>query len=399
MRIAIVTTGFSVSQPGGVSRVALSVIRLIGQMKHNSLDVISFSNSRSDKNSIRIFDPRTYFNKRISEECDRGIYFISIGTFGSEFEFLRYRKRRELKYVFQKYDLVFVVTGVLNFANVIPKTKATVIVQCATRLNWERKSQYKKMRYIRKTILKFQAPLLRLQELCVLKSDYHFLSENKKFDSWLQGQTIHEPFLWYPGTPEKEIDFDTKKHLFFEGPIVSIGRLNEPRKGWSRLFLSYELARKLDPTLPKLHVIGWGEFGGDDQQLLSEINIDNSIVIHRNLTDLERDSFLKESSIYIQASYEEGLGLAMIEAMCFGLPVVSSETHGSAECIRNGENGILVKEGPNFEDRFAQALIELRNSNLGKKGVGSRRIFLEHFSDSSSQSKLINILNQIMKIN
>jgi len=399
MKVAIVTSGFSASQPGGVSRVVLSVFRLIGQMNPDSLDVLSFSNSSSDKNSIRIFDPTTYFNKRISEECDDGFIFTSIGTFGSEFEFLRYRKRRELKNLFENYDLIFVVTGVLNFANVIPKTKAVVVIQCATRLKWERKSQYKKMRFVRKTILKFQSPLLKLQELFVLKSAYHFLAENRKFHSWLQARTILEPFLWYPGTLENELNINTRKHMFFNGPIVSIGRLNEPRKGWSRLFLSYESALKIDSKLPKLHVIGWGEFGNHDQQLLKEINKNTSIVIHKNLTDLEKESFLRESSVYVQASYEEGLGLSMIEAMSFGLPVVTSETDGSAECIENGENGILVKEGPNFEERFAQALIDLRNGNLYEKGLSSRRIFLEHFSDSSSQSKLIKILNGIIGVN
>jgi len=396
MKIAIVTSGFSASQPGGVSRVALSVSRLIERMNPETVNLISFSNSSKDKNSVRIFDPRTYLNKRISEKYDSGIFFTCIGTFGSDFEFLRYRKRRELKNVFQDYDLIFVVTGTLNFANVLPKTEAVVVIQCATRLNWERKSQYKKMRFLRKTVLKLQVPLLRFQEFSVVNSRHYFLPENRRFYSWLKSRTLLEPFLWYPGTSARDLDINKRNRRFLDGPIVSIGRLNEPRKGWSRLFKSYELARKLDPSLPDLHVIGWGEFGSQDKQRLLGVNKSESIVVHRNLTDLEKELYLRESSIYVQASYEEGLGLAMIEAMCFGLPVVTSETDGSVECVRDKENGYLVKEGPDFEERFARAIIKLRNENLYERGLSSRSIFLKHFSDSASLLKLDQFLTGIL---
>ena len=55
-------------------------------------------------------------------------------------------------------------------------------------------------------------------------------------------------------------------------------------------------------------------------------------------------------------SVAEAFGLALVEAMACGLPVIACASHGPAEIVRNGESGWLVP--PDDEQALEQALIE-----------------------------------------
>lgn len=53
-------------------------------------------------------------------------------------------------------------------------------------------------------------------------------------------------------------------------------------------------------------------------------------------------AYMAAADVYIQASRSEGLGLAVLEAMVHGLPVVATSVGGIPEVVVDGENGLLV---------------------------------------------------------
>src|SRR4051794_37243297 len=59
-----------------------------------------------------------------------------------EFEFMRYRPRRELTSVLQTYDLVQVVAGSPAWGAAVVDAGIPVALQVATRACWERSSQF-----------------------------------------------------------------------------------------------------------------------------------------------------------------------------------------------------------------------------------------------------------------
>jgi glycosyltransferase involved in cell wall biosynthesis len=53
--------------------------------------------------------------------------------------------------------------------------------------------------------------------------------------------------------------------------------------------------------------------------------------------------YLQVSDCFVLSSLHEGLGIVVQEAMCAGLPIVSSDNGGQVDLIRNGRNGVLVR--------------------------------------------------------
>ena len=52
-----------------------------------------------------------------------------------------------------------------------------------------------------------------------------------------------------------------------------------------------------------------------------------------------------EGDIFLSPTYAEGFSNTILEAMACGLPIVSTRTVGVVDCIRDGENGLLVDAG------------------------------------------------------
>jgi len=65
----------------------------------------------------------------------------------------------------------------------------------------------------------------------------------------------------------------------------------------------------------------------------------------------------EESDVFVLPSLWEGYGIAAVEAMCFGLPVVATRAGGLAEVVRHEETGLLVP--PRDPEALAGALAEI----------------------------------------
>ena len=396
LRLAIATFNFDPSRPGGVNSVVIQLLHMIRQVVPVKIDIVSFSNVSYDSNSISLLRPKSYRNSLVvADGLFQGSRIIRVGSIGSELEFLRYRKRNELKNFFGSYSAIIVVTGIIQFANVIPKLRIPVIVQCATRLPWERQSQYSSMRRGKRIILKMQRPLLAIQELRVLRSPAIFLVENRRMKKWVESKAFHNPEIWYPGveTPQKKLRQDYSPSI--KGHFISVGRLNDPRKGWERLFLAYKDSFDSNPKLPGLVVIGGGEFSKKMQELVDEMILSYPVTILRNASNVERDRVMLSASYFLQTSYEEGLGLAALEALSFGVPLICSDTDGSREYVVEGRSGILVHQGEHFVKDFGKAIARSQSWNYEALHNSSKELFGSKFSYEVSLERLRVILKKV----
>lgn len=89
---------------------------------------------------------------------------------------------------------------------------------------------------------------------------------------------------------------------------------------------------------------------------------------------------LAASDVLVLPSAEEAFGLALVEAMACGIPVVACAAHGPSRIVRNGENGWLV---PVDDGRsLVRALVHAASdpAERRRRGREGRRIARERFS-------------------
>ena len=78
---------------------------------------------------------------------------------------------------------------------------------------------------------------------------------------------------------------------------------------------------------------------------------------------------MKDSDLYLFPSKREGLGLAGIEAMASGLPVVSSNINGILDYMIEGKTGHMCD--PNDADAFARAILDLYHDPDKRREIGA----------------------------
>lgn len=125
--------------------------------------------------------------------------------------------------------------------------------------------------------------------------------------------------------------------------IGSVGQLH-PSKGYDTLLKSMPQVIKEFPSV-KLIIIGDGIQKEYLERLCSDLGISQQVTFLGRKTSAEVSGFLKNIDLFVLASNWEGFGLALIEAMSAGKPVVAAKVGGIPEIVEDGECGFLVPPG------------------------------------------------------
>jgi glycosyltransferase involved in cell wall biosynthesis len=76
--------------------------------------------------------------------------------------------------------------------------------------------------------------------------------------------------------------------------------------------------------------------------IIARYNLQHAVVFSGFVADKELPDHYKLADVFIMPSYGEGFGIAFIEAMYYGLPVIAGNRDGSVDALCNGELGLLV---------------------------------------------------------
>ena len=125
--------------------------------------------------------------------------------------------------------------------------------------------------------------------------------------------------------------------LSFSGRIGS-------RKGTWDLLDAIALLKEKGVANHRLVVTGDGEID-KARRLVSEKGLQEVVEIHGWLSDDRFQELRETSSIFILPSYNEGLPMAMIEAMSLGQIPITTSVGGIPDVIEDGSNGLLVELG------------------------------------------------------
>ena len=113
----------------------------------------------------------------------------------------------------------------------------------------------------------------------------------------------------------------------------------------------------------KLMMVGDGPEKESAEQLCKELGIADKVVFFGKSREI--DQILCFSDLFLLPSETESFGLAALEAMACGVPVISSNTGGIPEVNKHGVSGLLSNVG-DVEEMSANALKILKDKNLLK---------------------------------
>lgn len=116
--------------------------------------------------------------------------------------------------------------------------------------------------------------------------------------------------------------------------FLCVGRL-EPRKG-------IDLAIEAMTSVPdaRLDIVGEGAEGARLAARVCALGLVNRVRFFGRVDDVR--PFMASSHALVSSSREEGLGIANLEAMACGRPVVALPTGGIPEIVTDGETGFLA---------------------------------------------------------
>lgn len=143
----------------------------------------------------------------------------------------------------------------------------------------------------------------------------------------------------YNALPTRHQDVDYQRTVPKSGThrLLSVGRLSK-EKGFDTLIKAVSLMPEVD-----LHVsiLGDGPCKNALSSLITQMKLDGKISLVGFVHDTAK--YYAESDVFVLASRYEGFPLVLLEALAYGLKIVSTDCRvGPREVLKDGQFGILV---------------------------------------------------------
>ena len=142
----------------------------------------------------------------------------------------------------------------------------------------------------------------------------------------------------------------TRRSGFLVGTLARLSR----EKGLDVLLHAAKLVLASEPSA-RFMIGGTGPLEEELRRKIRELKLEPYVRMAGFIEDVP--SFLSELDVFVLPSDSEGIGLAIMEAMATGLPVVATAVGGVPEVVSDGQTGILVP--PRQPKLLAQAIVRL----------------------------------------
>lgn len=141
-----------------------------------------------------------------------------------------------------------------------------------------------------------------------------------------------------------------------DGNIVAVGRVDSNKNHEMIIRAFSRLAKEFPQSV--LTIYGEGECRKKLLELASMLGISDRVSLPGAVPDIPEKIY--KSSVFVLSSNIEGMPNALLEAMCLGIPAISTDCPcgGPGELIEDGVNGFLIPVGDErmLEDRIRTLL-------------------------------------------
>lgn len=163
--------------------------------------------------------------------------------------------------------------------------------------------------------------------------------------------------------------------------IVSVGRLMK-QKNQLLLLRAFKKVVSMRPDY-KLTIYGEGPERPFLEKYILENHLEESVDLPGSVKNVHE--CIANAEIFVMSSNFEGMPNALIEAMCLGLPSISTKVSGATDLIQDGVNGDLVDL--NDEQALADKIIRLIDDNNRRKTYAFNAIELNELLNTETIEK------------
>lgn len=172
----------------------------------------------------------------------------------------------------------------------------------------------------------------------------------------------------------------------FVGRLVPVKALPILLQAWARARLSPDAI---------LEIAGDGPERASLQAQSQALGVADRVRFLGEVSDVP--GVLREASVYVQPSYQEGMPNSVLEAMACGLPIVASRVSGNEDLVVHEHNGLLVPAGD--PDALAAAIERvLGNRELARSmGEASRDFVVARYSVPAVVAELLESYEKVAR--
>lgn len=183
--------------------------------------------------------------------------------------------------------------------------------------------------------------------------------------------------------------------------IFTVGKYEERKN----LFMIVNVIRQLAGQYPvKLTIAGEcsNQFQKDYysrlKQYVKEAGLEDRVRLLCNLTRTEMNAEYQKTDLFVLPSTREPASISQLEAMAFSVPVVCSDTNGSACYVEEGHNGRLFQD--NCEESLRETVETMLRSQdqLVQMGENAYQDVKEKYQFSNYYAGIMECLNCLKKI-
>lgn len=123
--------------------------------------------------------------------------------------------------------------------------------------------------------------------------------------------------------------------------IICVARLIE-RKGQHHLLEAFAQLRGTCEQPLRLLFVGTGDAETALRESAARLNVADAVIFSGFVSRDQMPAVYRKADVFVLPSEQEGMSIALLEAMASGLPVIVTDTGGTAELVTKGENGEIV---------------------------------------------------------
>ena len=166
-----------------------------------------------------------------------------------------------------------------------------------------------------------------------------------------------------------------------------------PHKNIERLIKAFKIVLSKKPSLRLVLVGKIDNFYKNFQILWKDLKIDKNVIFTGRVSDKELDWLYQNGFIYVFPSLIEGFGLPGLEAMKYGLVVVSSDS----SCLPEIYGDAVLYFNPQNTEEIIKAILELSNNkNLRDKLIKKGYKRIKKFSWQKCAQETLEIYRDIL---